>query len=323
MREVEFDAEFRAQYSEFRNGCMISISHKSLIFMPSCDECVFFQQLNAIDCKLGFGSSSRHLLLDSVLLPLPRHSTRIRSLARPLILHSASFSIMDILHVTNLVFGSFHLVAKLGALQNLEGPTFSNLPFEFYRHLRIKVYSNVKRDFSRSRSCERDSYGLKLTCSPISVLSSCDGKTQRLSNARVRSLSAIERLFFSCFDLFQCILFITLRAQARARASVALGHSVPCGSPSARATAVPARWQRLTHSCCGARLRRQRRNGTVTLWRRRELRRGGPSTPVPVASRDSRRDCARLREALHFARPRCTAAARDCARHCCCGGAAN
>ena len=122
---------------------------------------------------------------------------------------------MDILHVTNLVFGSFHLVAKLGALRNLEGPTFSNLPFKFYRNLRIKVYSNVKRDFSRSRSCERDS--LKITCSPITVLSSCDGKTRRLPNARVRSLSAIERLFYACFDLFLCILLITLRAQARAR----------------------------------------------------------------------------------------------------------
>ena len=124
---------------------------------------------------------------------------------------------MDILHVTNLVFGSFHLVAKLGALRNLEGPTFSNLPFKFYRNLRIKVYSNVKRDFSRSRSCDRDSNGLKLTCSPITFLSSCDGKTRRLPNARVRSLSAIERLFYACFDLFLCILLITLRAQARAR----------------------------------------------------------------------------------------------------------
>jgi hypothetical protein len=203
----------------------------------------------------------------------------------------------------------------------------------------------VKRDFSRSRSCERDSNSLKLSCSPITVLSSCDGKTQRLSNARVRSLSAIERLFFACFDLFQCILLITSRAQARARASVALGHSVPCGSPSARATA--ARWQRLTHSCGGARLRRQRRNGAVTLWRRRALRRalrrrpkhsGGRARQSPRL-RSAARSAALRSAAVHCGSARLRSAARCTARrhprvtslahpacdprHCCCGGAAN
>ena len=178
---------------------------------------------------------------------------------------------MDILHVTNLVFGSFHLVAKLGALRNLEGPTFSNLSFKFYRNLRIKVYSNVKRDFSRSRSCERDSNGLKLTCSPITFLSSCDGKTRRLPNARVRSLSAIERLCSACFDLFQCILLITLRAQARARKRNPWTGALRIAISACHGGA--AGWQRPTHSCSAARLRRLWFNGAVTLVRRRALRR--------------------------------------------------
>ena len=86
IRESEFHADFRAQHSEFRNGCVISISHKPFIFMHSCDDIMvrivvmvrlqagalflvgFDVLLDAMDSTLGFGSSSRHHFLDSVLL---------------------------------------------------------------------------------------------------------------------------------------------------------------------------------------------------------------------------------------------------------------
>jgi hypothetical protein len=112
--------------------------------------------LDANDSTLGFGSSSRHLFLDSVLLqynnigcsPSTRHSTRIRSLARPSILHSASFSILVILQVTILGW-ILHISSCFKALcaSKIGRSTVFELQFELNRQLRLKVYSIVKRDF--------------------------------------------------------------------------------------------------------------------------------------------------------------------------------